>query len=229
MPRKIFVTYKYGDTSVRPLQNAFGATYPTSVRNYVDLLQAHLDANDHINKGEQDGQNLSQFKDETIASSLRDKIFDSSVTVVLLSKNMKNPNQREEDQWIPWEISYSLRDKTREGRTSGCNAHLAIVIPDENNSYEYFVQHNPCPHYNSTNWKHEILFNILGKNMFNRKQPQLIRCTDGGCNRFMHTDTAHSYIHPAKWDDFIANINGHIDFATQINENINDYNIVKSL
>ncbi len=225
MSRKIFVSYKYGDASVRPLPN----TYDTRVRHYVDLLQACLDANDHINKGEDDGEDMSGFKDETIASNLRDKIYDSSITLVLISKNMKDIYASEEDQWIPWEISYSLRDKTREDRTSTTNAVLAVVIPDENNSYEYFIQNSNCPYCNTITWRTDKLFGILGKNMFNRKQPKKMRCTSGVCSREPHTGNDHSYIHPVKWDDFISNINAYIGIATGMNENINDYNIVQTV
>jgi hypothetical protein len=225
MSKKIFVSYKYGDASVRPLPNV----YDTRARHYVDLLQARLDANDHINKGEDDGEDMSGFKDETIASNLRDKIYDSSITLVLISKNMRNIYMPEEDQWIPWEISYSLREKTREDRTSSTNAVLAVVIPDENGSYEYFIQPSDCPHCNTITWRTDLIFRILGKNMFNRTQPKKIKCASVYCGREPHTGNDHSYIHPVKWDDFIVNINSYINIATAINQNIDEYSLVKEV
>ena len=226
MARKIFVSYKYGDSSVKHIPR-YGEYDPTTARHYVDVLQTHLDANDHINKGEDDGEDMSGFKDETIASNLRDKIYDSSITVVLISKNMKDISASEEDQWIPWEVAYSLREKTREDRTSSTNAVLAVVIPDENDSYEYFIQHSNCPYCNTITWRTDQLFGILGKNMFNRKQPKKMRCASGTCGLEPHTGNDHSYIHPVKWDDFISNINTYINIVTEINENINDYNLEK--
>ncbi len=227
MARKIFVSYKYGDLSVQHIPR-YGENDPTTARHYVNVLQEHLDANDHINKGEDDGEDMSGFKDETIASNLRDKIYDSSVTLVLISKNMKDTSVLEEDQWIPWEIAYSLREKTREDRTSRTNAMLAVVIPDENGSYEYFVQSLGCAHCGSIRWKQETLFKILGSNMFNRKQPRTIVCQGGSCG-VLHTGNDHSYIHPVKWNDFLADINYYLDHVTGINQNIYDYELVKTV
>lgn len=225
MARKIFVSYKYGDSGVLHIPRQ-GEYDPTTARHYVDVLQAYIDANDHINKGEDDGEDMSRFKDETIASNLRDKIYDSSVTLVIISKNMRDISTPEADQWIPWEVAYSLRDKTREDRTSRTNAMLAVVLPDENGSYEYFVQPIGCAHCGSIRWKQDTLFNVLGKNMFNRKQSKTTLCPNGVCG-VLHTGKDHSYIHPVKWNDFIPNINYYLDHATGLNANIDDYELVK--
>lgn len=223
MKRKIFVSYKYGDASVRPLPN----TFSTRARHYVDLLQAKLNAEDHINKGEDDGEDMSNFKDETIASNLRDKIYDSSITIIIISKNMKDGTVAEEDQWIPWEVSYSLKEKTREDRTSTTNAMLAVVLPDENSSYEYFIQNSNCPSCNTVTWKTNQLFKILAQNMFNRKKPNKIKCADTVCAREPHSGDDHSYIYPVKWDEFIANINAYINHVIEINKKIDHYNLLK--
>lgn len=222
MARKIFVSYKYGDSSVLhiPRQGEYDAT---TARHYVDVLQAHIDANDHINKGEDDGEDMSGFKDETIESKLRDKIFDSTITVVMISKNMKDLNLSEDEQWIPWEISYSLKEITRNERTSGTNAVLAVVIPDETGSYSYIVNHYQCV----TSWNTASLFKILGDNMFNRNEKNLNRCAT--CGNHHHIGQDHSYIHPVKWSDFIANVNGHLDHVIGLNGNLDDFELVKTV
>ncbi len=164
---------------------------------------------------------MNGFKDETIESKLRDKIFDSTTTIVLVSKNMKNPLLSENDQWIPWEVSYSLKEITRNDRTSGTNAMLAVVIPDESGSYSYAVNNYPCV----TVWNTAQLFKILGSNMFNRNEKNLMRCVN--CNDHHHTGDDHSYIHPVKWDDFMVNINPYLDHAARLNQNLEDYDIAK--
>lgn len=217
MGRKIFITYKYGDTNVRALPNIFY----TKVRDYVTALQAKIDNEDHINKGELDGESLEQFEDEMIASSLRNKIYDSSITIVLISPNMKTADA-EKDQWIPWEISYSLKEHSRNGRTSLSNALLAIVLPDILGSYSYFMTSNPAC--NSITYHTDRLFTILARNMFNIKEPVTRECS----GTTIH-EGYHSYAHTVKWDDFVGSINHYLDIASGINGNIDNYNIVKTI
>lgn len=219
---KIFISYKYGDTNVRSLDR-LPSWIQTSVRHYVDIIQNKI-GRDHINKGELDGEDLSCFKDSTIESKLRTKIYDSSVTIVLISPNMKDWEKSEEDQWIPWEISYSLRESTRNGRTSHTNAMLAVVIPDENGSYEYFIQENYCSCCHTILYKTNTLFKILSDNMFNKKDPER-----GKCQNHIFYKGYCSYIDSVKWDEFIADPDKYIDIAKSIQKNISEYNITKQL
>lgn len=222
MSRKIFVSYKYADRSVAPLGTDITLGEPTECRHYVSRLQQILDVNDHIYKGENDGEPLSQFTDETIASKLRDKIFDSSVTIVLLSKNMINLFADESDQWIPWEIAYSLKEITREDRTSKTNAMLAVVVPDENGEYTHAVKHYSCV----TEWQTHSFFRIINSNMFNRASANLTIC--GGCSQHHHIGDDHSYIHPVKWSEFIKNSNLYIEHALALRDRRNEFNINKT-
>ena len=134
---KIFVSYKYSDALVKPLLSSSLFSRVTTARSYVNDLTGRLQDGNHIYKGEDDGESLADFKDETIRTRLSDKIYDSSVTIVLLSKGMNENWRKESDQWIPWEVSYSLQNKTRGGRTSRMNAMIAVVLPDENGLYDY--------------------------------------------------------------------------------------------
>jgi hypothetical protein len=218
MGRKIFITYKYGDTNVRALPDIFF----TKARDYVDKLQSLIDKADHINKGELDGESLEDFEDETIASSLRDKIYDSSITIVLLSPNMKTAYVAEKDQWMPWEISYSLKEHSRNGRASLTNAVLAVALPDMWGSYNYYITHNAAC--NSRTLNTDFLFQILRDNMFNIRTPDTKDCNG---NKIFYGHA--SYIHSVTWDDFIKDIDHYLEIATNINSNIADYKIVKSI
>ena len=143
MGNKVFVSYKYLDSHVYQLKGIKGIT---TARDYVDKLEKILEAEHHIYKGEDDGEDMSSLQDSTIASKLGDKIFDSTVTIVLISKGMKEHGIDEKEQWIPWEISYSLKEQSRDYGNSKTNAVLAVVLPDEQNQYDYFIIDDTCPY-----------------------------------------------------------------------------------
>ena len=224
MGHKIFISYKYGDTSVQRLaRTPYGE--PTIVRHYVDEIQARLKEGDHINKGELDGEDLSQFKDETIASKLRDKIYDSSVTVVLISPRMKELYTPEKDQWIPWEISYSLREVPRADRVSRANALLGVVLPDVNGSCEYVITNRACCPSGCIYLNRTNLFAIIQENTFNRKRP-----TQHTCNiQDIIWEYPFSYMHIVSWPTFISNMDRAIEDAIAIRDRISEFDIHKQV
>ena len=152
MGKKIFVSYKYSDSQVQDLNvyenvkdfwgNVLRQKVTTTARHYVDKIDELLEAGDHIFKGEDDGEDMGTLADATIGSKLGDKIFDSSVTIVLVSKGMKETYSAEKYQWIPWEVSYSLKEQSREGGRSKTNAVLAVVLPDTLGNYDYYIVDN---------------------------------------------------------------------------------------
>ncbi|MEO6177576.1 MAG: TIR domain-containing protein [Flavobacterium circumlabens] len=227
MGRKIFVSYKYGDTQVQDL-NIYENTYfgrqkiQTKARHYVDELAKILENGDHIFKGEDDGESLADFSDEYIESSLRDKIYDSSITIVLVSKGMKNWGE-EKDQWIPWEISYSLKEYTRNGRTSLSNGLIAVILPDIFGSYEYYITRDEVC--NCQNLNTNFLFQILRDNMFNIKSPSTRNCSNGTI--IYYGDC--SYIQSVKWSDFKESLNFYLGKAIELRDNKDRYNITKTI
>ncbi len=214
MGKKVFISYKHSDDSVLYLSN-----YGNTARDYVDyLIENKLD--DEIYKGE-GNEDLSEFKDETIKNRLKDKIHDSSVTIVLISPNMKESSIPESDQWIPWEISYSLKEITRADKMSHTNGILAVVLPNTLGNYDYFIKDKPC---NCRTLKTDTLFQILDDNMFNAKDLQRSNCNC--CNSYTGDS---SYIYSVKWHNFINNKNRYLDKAVRIRDNRKSYNINKEV
>ena len=229
MGRKIFVSYKYSDTQVLDLdiygESWWGGTtkIATTVRHYVDKLSDIFEGDDHIYKGEDDGESLADFSDDHIASKLRDKIFDSTITVVLVSRGMKSFWDSEKDQWIPWEISYSLKEMTRGDRTSSSNAVLCVVLPDQFGSYAYYINYDAVCNCRSLNTS--FLFEIIRCNMLNQKKPITTICSNGS---IVYKGDS-SYIESVKWEDFEKDHNMYLDKAIELKKNIENYNITKNV
>jgi hypothetical protein len=223
--RKIFVSYKYLDTDVQELAGAIkemDTNFHITPRHYVDHIIKTV-GQEHVYKGEKSNEDISHLSDDTIDSKLKGKIFDSSVTIVLISPNMIDHFTNEEDQWIPNEISYSLRNKTREGRTSGANGLLAVILPDRNGNYTHAVYKSNC----ATIWNTGSFFKIIGDNMFNADPKTGFTCNQ--CSGVHFTHQKHSYIHPVLWDVFINNYNHYIDHAISLRDEIDSFNVRTNL
>lgn len=231
MARKVFVSYKYKDEKVNDLQAFYFEevdgkmvfnTRKTRARDYVNKLQDKVGA-DHINLGEKDGESLADFSDQEIETDLKKKIKQSSITIVLISKGMKSSTESEREQWVPWEISYSLRTVPSGGNTKQMNAVLGVILPDESGTYNWYYTYNPnC---NSTTHHTKQLFSILYRNMFNLFQKETRECNGS----IIHTSNEPSFIKTVKWDDFMTgnNFNYYIEKAIEIKDNygLYDYKI----
>ena len=80
MGRKIFVSYKYADGNVYTVP--YISDYQPKVRDYVTWLEKKfIDRTEHIYKGEHDNEDLSDKSDEYIWANLKDKIYDSTITI----------------------------------------------------------------------------------------------------------------------------------------------------
>lgn len=210
MPRNVFVSYKYADEDVLHLYGH----YPTKARHYVDEVEKLLAADDHIYFGEHDGEDLSAWSEDDIWDELKDRIFPTTCTIVLISPNMKEPNRYDKSQWIPWEISYSIRKTVRNDRTSHRNAILAVALPDKNGSYEYALKDNHCCMSGCTTYYRDWMFSILKENMFNRKNPNTNECVKDSTIWYGE----YCYIPMVRWDYFVNHVSDLIERAERIKE-----------
>lgn len=225
MPRKIFVSYKHGDTNVAQLPSPFNVL--GTCRDYVDVIIKLL-GDVEIYKGEEADNDLSMFKDTTVRTHLKEKIRDSSVTIVLISKGMKAA-ESELDQWIPWEIKYSLRRKAYGEKRSNSNGMLAVIIPDEYGTYNHYFEYSGCGHCNVRTHKINELFEIIRNNMFNKKIPTVQECPSPMHDNTYHAGLDHSYIHQVTWSDFIQNPSAYIDRAILLRDNIHLFKVQKKV
>ncbi len=226
MGHKIFVSYKYADDSVHNLNTWTNST----VRNYVDEFESKLDESDDIYKGESDGEDLSKLGEEAIWQKLKDRIYDSSLTIVFISPNMKSLWKTDKEQWIPWEVSYSLKEVSRKNKngdavTSKTNAMIAVVLPDIGNSYSYYLESKSCCTSKCTMHQIYKLFDIIRKNKFNYNNGNKEECE--GKSIIWHGKC--SYIEAVKWCDFINDVNKYIDEAYERQDDILNYDIHKEV
>ncbi|MGM9899737.1 MAG: TIR domain-containing protein [Bacilli bacterium] len=225
MGHKIFISYKYKDSNVKSLDKN-----DTTVRDYVDKLQDYIEEySEHIYKGESDDEDLSEYSDDQIWNLLKDRIFDSTLTIVLISPNMNN-GDKERNQWIPWEISYSLKEVSRKDingntRSSYSNALLAIILPDINGSYSYYYENKKCCSGGCNLYKTNTLFPIMKSNMFNIKKPDYYVCYDGST---IYRGES-SYMKNVTWTNFIDDPEFYIEKAYSIQSAIEQYEITKEL
>lgn len=229
MGRKVFISYKYGDTKVAKLQDYYYENVDgrmmfnnrlTRARDYVDLLQDKI-GRENINLGEKDGESLEDFSDQVIETLLKQRIRQSSVTIVVLSKGMKDTTQNENHQWIPWEVSYSLRVVPTGGNTKQMNAVLGIVLPDETGTYNWYYTSNPnC---NSVTHHKGQLFKILRDNMFNVLEKQIRECNGSQ----IHENDEPSLIKTVKWEDFMNgnNYDFYLAKAIEIKNDAKSYDV----
>ncbi len=214
----IFVSYKYHDHDVKPLDG----NKNTVARDYVDYIENIFSASKKVYyRGEKDGDDMSNLSEETIHQRLSDKIFYTSVTVVLISPNMYDQSLPENRQWIPWEISYSLKENNRESGRSHMNAVLAVVLPDRNGRCDYALEEHGCHRTIRT----DRFFPIIGKNMFNIKRPDIITC-ECGCQIYSGTC---GYIPLVTWEIFVEDHYNCIQIALKNKDNQGLFSICKKL
>lgn len=145
MARATFISYKYSEA--RPLRDQILQQLGDDARYY---------------RGETaDSPNLTSTSVENIKSNLRDMIYGTSVTVVIISPNMIR------SEWMEWEIEYSLKEINREGRASKTNGLLGVVM-EINHGYEWLFSQRTNPDgCSSRSTNSSYLFNIINNNRFN--------------------------------------------------------------
>lgn len=194
MARKTFISYKYSDVVA-------GAS-----NNLRDRIIAKLGEDAKFYRGE-DGytKDLSSYSAAYIKETLKKMIRDTSVTILILSPNMKL------SQWMNWELSYSLSEITRNGRTSHSNGVIAVVQKRETygfgSGYDWFK-----------NWYGDWDMN---------KAFELVRANQGNKKLYAPNSFSSNYIDMVSEDKFLRDPNKYIEEAYEKSQYINYYNVRK--
>lgn len=136
MPKKVYVSYKYADDDVQPLQSDSSTT---TVRDYVGYFEERAaSVGLLVHTGEYKNRYLPYQSENRIWERLKDKMGDSAVIIVFVSPQMKELFVPDKKQWIPWELSFSLREQTSNGITSHSKPLLVVVLPDKSGNFYYY-------------------------------------------------------------------------------------------
>ena len=119
MAHKTFISYKYSEAQ--------------GLRD--DIIEALGDDASYYKGETSDSPDLTDTSTENIKDNLRNMMYDTSVTIVIISPNMKK------SKWIDWEIEYCLKDNTRKDRTSHANGVVGVIMK-YNGGYSWFKSSN---------------------------------------------------------------------------------------
>jgi len=202
MARKTFISYKYSEAQgLRDeIIDALGkdATYYTGETS--------------------DSPNLTDTKTDNIKNNLKPMIHGSSVTIVVISPNIKD------SKWIDWEIEYSLKEITREDRTSRTNGIVGIIMK-VGGSYGWLVgQLNYKDGCTPRTIDESKLYEIINLNRFN-KVPKKYSCQN--CETV--NKLSGSYISLIEEEDFLKDPSKYIENAFEKSEKTNLFNLKKEI
>lgn len=198
MARKTFISYKYSEA-----------------KELRDRIVESLGDDAKYYRGETSkSPNMSDQTTEYIKNKLKDMIYSTSVTVIIISPNIKLSN------WIEWEIEYSLKQIKRGDRTSSTNGVLGVVMK-YNDDYSWIrPKITNSDGHTAILTKNEYLYDIIISNRFNQ-EPQEYTCDICKNVDFL----TGSYISLVNEEDFLADPNKYIDNAYDKSKKTKNYNI----
>ena len=153
---------------------------------------------------------------ETIKNNLTDMMYDTTVTIVILSPNFMD------SKWIDWEIEYCLKEISRKGRKSKTNGVVGVVQKDAGN-YDWLVttevRADRC---HTRRINNDKLYTIIHQNRHN------LREWSYSCSICKSYDMLKdSYISIVDEEHFLEDPQQYIDNAFDKSENAEDFEIVK--
>lgn len=201
MAHKTFISYKWSEAQ--------------DLRD--DIIKALGDDATYYKGETSDSPDLTDTSTENIKKNLKDMMYDTSVTIVILSPNMT------ESKWIDWEIEYCLKNIARKNRTSHTNGVVGVIMKVDG-CYSWFKKAGTNCHGTSTvSYKMSKVFNIISENHFNSNPKQW------HCEKCKTYDWLNgSYIAFVEEADFLADPQKYINNAYDKSEHdASGYDLVK--
>lgn len=201
MAHKTFISYKYSEA-----------------RGLRDRIIKALGDDASFYEGETSASpDLSDLKTETIRGKLKDMIFGTSVTIVIVSPCMT------ESEWIDWEIEYSLCEYSRNGEVSRPNG-LVGVIMERYGGYGWIKSTEAHPDGHTTRvLDDDKLYPIIRVNRFNQHPKEYC------CERCRSIDRLEgSYMSLIEEDEFLADPSRFIENAYDKSRRLWNYELCKS-
>ena len=200
MAHKTFISYKY-----------------SNAQNVRDKILRALGEDAVYYQGETSvSPDLTDDATSTIKAKLADMMYGTTVTIVVLSPQMKNSN------WINWEIEYCLKEISREGRTSKTNG-LVGVVQEVGGSYDWLVTTAHKDDRCTVRWfDNSKLYSIIHKNRFN------LRNRTHKCSRCKTFDAlSDSYMSIVAETDFLGHPQHYIENAFHKAERSGSFDLTK--
>ncbi|WP_338210819.1 TIR domain-containing protein [Lactiplantibacillus paraxiangfangensis] len=196
---KTFISYKYSEA-----------------RNLRDKIIDALGDDARYYKGENsDTKDISDRKNDTIRENLKEMIYDTSVTIVIISPNMC------ESEWIEWKLEYALKEVKRGDKTSHSNGIVGVIMNNPGTSWIRSVTINADSH-RSSRFDDQYLMNIVKDNRFNQDPKEYF------CEKCQTVDAlTGSYISLIDEDDFLEDSSKYIDNAYDKSQNLDNFDITK--
>lgn len=201
MAHKTFIAYKYSEA--RGLRD--------------DILEVLGDDAQFYMGETSDSPDLTDTTTENIKRNLRDMIYSTSVTIVIVSPNMQR------SKWIDWEIEYYLKEIARHDRVSRANGIVGVVAKS-GGDYDWLVsRHKGNDGCTYRVFEEGKLYDIINANRFNCSDPSYTCSTCHTVDRL-----SGSYISLINQDTFLAEPDKYIENAAEKSRRIGEFEISKS-
>lgn len=187
MARETFIAYKYSEA-----------------QDLRDEIIEKLGTDASYYQGETaDSPDLTGETIDKIKNGLKDMIFGTSVTIVIISPNLKK------SEWVDWEIEYSLKEYKRQTTTSRTNGVIGVIMK-YNDGYDWLINESVNTDGCTTRYiDNSKLYDIVKDNRYNLNTDDKYSCPN--CQSFDQLNG--SYIALVEEESFLRNPSHYIENA----------------